>query len=622
MFSYPGWHTDKELVEETLTRNYLPNQAKKDAQDILKGMYRKQDMFEGKCHHEGIQRLQQQKFTYGGYEKDKQEAFSLFFRCRDSLANDVVEGMIMKEKIYKGERDNEVLKQLDGLELNYIGWNEDKAEVERTLSRGYLRKNAREDALNMIKGLRRKQDLYDDKCTHSGILKLINSKFTYEGWNKDREETLMLFFQGKDKTGEDSLRAMGQKEKIHGGDRTDDILIQLDRLHFSYHNHDEDKKEVERTLSRSYLRNHSRSDAMKMIEGMKRKQAIHDGSCVHAGINDLNSEKYNYPDFEHDKAEAMKLFLSGSDTLGNDVLRSIREKQRIHSGDRSNGILRTLDDAIAAEAEKHQTKQTKVRRRAKATEVQEFQNEALPSNDNLALKRGSVKGIPLDVTLRDDSRSKTVNQKEAPRESILKNVKPKKGSPDATLRGETFPSQNQKTLLPTNIGQRTREDDLKKKTSKSQPHQQTEIDEETIRKKNISLPQRDTPIPETLEPEAQAAESEMRKNFREQNKTQLEKEDPSKRISSTQLPTSDVPTPLTATRLETTRRPVTPRRPLEVKNECVICLERNRQYIFVPCGHLSICENCFQQPPYSGKDGKFECLICRMEGCNLMKIYT
>ena len=82
MFSYPGWHTDKELVEETLTRNYLPNQAKKDAQDILKGMYRKQDMFEGKCHHEGIQRLQQQKFTYGGYEKDKQEAFSLFFRCK------------------------------------------------------------------------------------------------------------------------------------------------------------------------------------------------------------------------------------------------------------------------------------------------------------------------------------------------------------------------------------------------------------------------------------------------------------------------------------------------------------------------------------------------------------
>lgn len=615
MFSYPGWRTDKELAENTLTRNYLLNQAKKDAQDILKGMHRKQEMFEGKCNHVGIKRLQQQKFTYNGYEQDKKEAFSLFFRCRDSLANDMVEGMIMKEKISKGEREDEVLQQLDGLKLNYIGWTEDKIEVERTLSRGYLRKHAKVDALNMIKGLRRKQDLYDDKCTHSGILKLINSKFTYDGWNKDREETLMLFFQGKDKTGEELLRAMGQKEKIHGGDRSDDILILLDSLHFSYLGHDEDKKEVEKTLSRSYLRNHSRSSAMKLIEGMKRKQAIHDGSCFHVGINELNSNKYDYPEFECDKVEAMKLFLSGSDSLGSDVLRSIREKQRIHSGDRSNRVLRTLDDAVAAETEALKKKEQKLKRRAK------IEDASLASNDILHSNEGQKKSIPLDDTLRDDSRSKAVTRK-SPKGSILKNVKPKESS-NASPQAKSFNGQKKALLYQATDIHLSREDDLEKKASKSKPPGSTDTDEKIL-EKNKGLPQRDTPIPEELDPEAKAIESELRKKFREQNKTQLEKEDPTKKFPvTTEIDNVDSKEVGVSNRPVTSRRPVTPRRRLEVKNECIICLERNKQYIFVPCGHLSICEFCFQQPPYSGNiGGKFECLICRLQNCDLMKIYT
>ena len=42
--------------------------------------------------------------------------------------------------------------------------------------------------------------------------------------------------------------------------------------------------------------------------------------------------------------------------------------------------------------------------------------------------------------------------------------------------------------------------------------------------------------------------------------------------------------------------------------KCVICLERDSEYIFKQCGHQCICQNCYQN---KGDVNILKCFICR-----------
>ena len=42
--------------------------------------------------------------------------------------------------------------------------------------------------------------------------------------------------------------------------------------------------------------------------------------------------------------------------------------------------------------------------------------------------------------------------------------------------------------------------------------------------------------------------------------------------------------------------------------KCVICLERDSEYIFKQCGHQCICEECYQN---KGNIDILKCLVCR-----------
>jgi len=57
--------------------------------------------------------------------------------------------------------------------------------------------------------------------------------------------------------------------------------------------------------------------------------------------------------------------------------------------------------------------------------------------------------------------------------------------------------------------------------------------------------------------------------------------------------------------------------------ECVICMENPKTHTFVPCGHLSLCEECSQSPHYSsiGDRNTIKCPICREESSMIMKVY-
>lgn len=51
----------------------------------------------------------------------------------------------------------------------------------------------------------------------------------------------------------------------------------------------------------------------------------------------------------------------------------------------------------------------------------------------------------------------------------------------------------------------------------------------------------------------------------------------------------------------------------EEDNTCVICYERTKEMVFIPCGHICLCAKC--------GEGKTTCPICRAEG-KAIKIFT
>ena len=51
------------------------------------------------------------------------------------------------------------------------------------------------------------------------------------------------------------------------------------------------------------------------------------------------------------------------------------------------------------------------------------------------------------------------------------------------------------------------------------------------------------------------------------------------------------------------------------KNKCIICLDREKVFACIPCGHLVLCDMC------SSMRGLNSCPLCRVPISSLIKIY-
>lgn len=54
---------------------------------------------------------------------------------------------------------------------------------------------------------------------------------------------------------------------------------------------------------------------------------------------------------------------------------------------------------------------------------------------------------------------------------------------------------------------------------------------------------------------------------------------------------------------------------------CIICLQHPKTHAFVPCGHLTLCDECAILPNFSLKKKERKCPICRKDSTMLMKVY-
>jgi Zinc finger, C3HC4 type (RING finger) len=196
--------------------------------------------------------------------------------------------------------------------LSYPGWQEDKATADR-----YFAVSPSGSFFHIkIEAMKNKQRLHDGDRSHTDIVTLDSTTYTYPGWKVDKENALKAHCgdTGGLQLGsvQDKLAMMARKELVFQDRHSFDALRELDEFNLSYEGVEDDLAFAERLFVESpasQLFHHK-------VAAMKVKQAVLvDGDRSHPDIAALESEIWSYPGFEADKEEAMQLILGNCSVL-------------------------------------------------------------------------------------------------------------------------------------------------------------------------------------------------------------------------------------------------------------------------------------------------------------------
>lgn len=320
--NYPGAQFDKEQVEKTLDG--------KDAKRMLLTMRRRQQVHDGSfSDHRVLKALLESEEPYPGFDDDKEELLQHFVSGHDFALKRFLEGVEHKSRVYSGDRTDPVVKELDSLAFTYNGWEDNAEHVVYNLDR--------KDANRNLESMKRKQQLHDGTCDHSGIIGIVQEgNYTYPGFQDDKHEAMILFSNGYNVLLKRTLEGIRQKQRLHEGDRSDDVVIKLDKLVFTYSGWKKDRRAVVKTLDRKI--------ANRILLGMKRKEQLLKGTVKHRGIlRLLRQGNYNYPGFKTDKQEALHLFSEGYEVALKRLIEKIDKKQQAHFGNRTDYDLIQVD---------------------------------------------------------------------------------------------------------------------------------------------------------------------------------------------------------------------------------------------------------------------------------------
>jgi len=229
-----------------------------------------------------------------------------------------------------GDRSHANLVALDNLQLRYPGWEEDiaKAENAHTSNPSGFRDRYSE--------MKQKQTMFDGDRSHPRLVRLDSVELSYPDWRGDKkraEEYHVYFpelFNGK-------LNGMIEKEKMHNGDRSHRNLVALDVLSLSYPQHLEDLREAEEI--------HTSKPFMfkdKLFE-ISERQKMFEGDRSHPRLVTLDAISFTYPSWEVDFAKVEHYHVRFPD-LFKGKLKGMTEKQKISGGDRTHPNLMILDE--------------------------------------------------------------------------------------------------------------------------------------------------------------------------------------------------------------------------------------------------------------------------------------
>lgn len=362
-FTYPQWEQHAMLANRALTStsglkmwlgggNRSSHRNNEDAEKIMTGMKRFQDVYDGKTQHETIRKLQlAQEFTYPQHQRDIQEALEWYLRMEDKLAKEVVLNIVNKQRIHNGERSDgsRILALLNRSGSSskegfcYKGWERHKHLIEDTLANKYneidfsFSDNRVDIARDYYKGMIRLQRIHDRKARHIGIERLNENSdsLNYPRWEKDREEAIIMYLKFDDDEAKELYDVMKLKQDMHDGKRSHWLLRKLDAQRFTYPGWSNHAKSVERALTnvfKVHLGEDRSATAEKLFRGMLRLQQVFTGQKRHKEIEHLHKSKFTYTGFEKDRTESVEQFLRFEDEYAVDLLNMMLQKQQIHAG--------------------------------------------------------------------------------------------------------------------------------------------------------------------------------------------------------------------------------------------------------------------------------------------------
>jgi len=209
-WSYPGWQKDKEFAEKS---HFYHTGAFES--DIMK-MRKKQEMHNGNRSHPNLQALDALHLTYPGWQNDRAKAEWTHCEYPLLFASDL-ERMEHKKQLHDGNRTHANIRALDALQLTYPGWQLDKKRAEKAHIGEGLSSFVKVEV--QIEGMRKKQTVYDGGRTHPNLVALDTVKWSYPGWQKDKEFAEESHFYYPNIFGSE-IEKMQKKQEMHTGNRT------------------------------------------------------------------------------------------------------------------------------------------------------------------------------------------------------------------------------------------------------------------------------------------------------------------------------------------------------------------------------------------------------------------
>ncbi len=280
-FTYPTWEKHIKIIKDTLANTYnevelsFGPSREENAAKMFNGMKRLQRVYSRAEQHDDIMLLFQpeRKFTYINFARDKEEALIFFLKLRDEEGKELYQVMNLKQDMHEGDRSHRMLLNLDSSSFHYVGWQDHVKEVEMALTSTFktnLNENREVSAKKLLEGMQRLNSVHVGELRHHGINEFFKTSdsFTYPRWERDWHEVALLYLRFHDTYAKESFLIMKKKQRIQNGDRSDDVLVVLDKLSaVSSLDNDFD------TLSSNSLTSHSPRDVTQIVcmEGMIKK---------------------------------------------------------------------------------------------------------------------------------------------------------------------------------------------------------------------------------------------------------------------------------------------------------------------------------------------------------------
>jgi len=239
---------------------------------------------------------------------------------------------IQKEEVQSNPLPGEYLVQLQAVQLYYPGHHSDYTAVKQAFEDGSLEKFEK-----LMSKLREKQRVYDQYRSFTRLNELAGLELAYPGFDEDVSELEKWHLthppsDENDALFKDKIEGLRNKDALFFGDRSHPNIVALDQLVLTYTNWRDDVTDATKVHCDQPA--HHFPDKLHML---REKQRIHDGDRNHWRLKLLDKLHLTYPGWTNDVAQVEIWHLHHADTPQNtslftEVIDGMRDQQIIYLG--------------------------------------------------------------------------------------------------------------------------------------------------------------------------------------------------------------------------------------------------------------------------------------------------